>query len=297
MEFIYALSEAFRDLKNIKIQKLSIILGSVLAAIWIIIAIWFWKDGLRITNFLISLVPFKFLQNAGSQFIIMIVWIQLILATLGIVYSLFGRFLKNIFASITAVSLIAVFWSFIFLTYHSEISGYIKNLLRIFPFQSIEEVVSNLLLGFIFYSFYIASFYFSFVVFSSKILEELKEDEYPEVETKKEFNIAKIVFINLRDFVIFLVGMIILYPLMFIPFVNILIIVFLWAILIKESLLQTVFMLFGKEEVDKKKILAFCIISVIFNFIPVLNFYAPAFGILSIFHYVMEKKEDRLNLA
>jgi potassium efflux system protein len=44
-------------------------------------------------------------------------------------------------------------------------------------------------------------------------------------------------------------------------------------------------------------ILAFCIISVIFNFIPVLNFYAPAFGILSIFHYVMEKKEDRLNLA
>jgi hypothetical protein len=284
-------------LKNIKIQKLSIVLGSVLAAIWIIIAIWFWKDGLRITNFLISLVPFKFLQNAGSQFIIMIVWIQLILATLGIVYSLFGRFLKNIFASITAVSLIAVFWSFIFLTYHSEISGYIKNLLRIFPFQSIEEVVSNILLGFIFYSFYIASFYFSFVVFSSKILEELKEDEYPEVETKKEFNIAKIVFINLRDFVIFLVGMIILYPLMFIPFVNILIIVFLWAILIKESLLQTVFMLFGKEEVDKKKIWAFCIISVVFNFIPVLNFYAPAFGILSIYHYVMEKKEDRLNLA
>jgi hypothetical protein len=101
---------------------------------------------------------------------------------------------------------------------------------------------------------------------STKILEELKEDEYPQIETDKNFNLAKIIFINLRDFIIFLVGMIILYPLMFIPFVNILIILFLWAVLIKESLLQTVFMLFGKEEVDKKKILAFCIISVVSRF-------------------------------
>jgi uncharacterized protein involved in cysteine biosynthesis len=99
----------------------------------------------------------------------------------------------------------------------------------------------------------------------------------------------------MRDFLMFLTGMIILYPLMFVPFINIFIIVFLWAVLIKESLLQSVFMLFEKEKIDKKKIWAFCIISVIFNFIPVLNFYAPAFGILSIFHYVMEKKENKIN--
>ncbi|WP_024789380.1 MULTISPECIES: hypothetical protein [unclassified Lebetimonas] len=297
MEFLYSISEAFKDLKNTKMQKLSIVLGSVLAAFWIIMALWFWNRGLILTNFLISIMPFKFLQNAGSQFIIMIVWIQIILASLGIIYSLFGRFFKNIFSSIALVSIITFFWTFVFFVYHSAISGYVKNLLRIFPYQSIEEAVSNILLAFMFYSFYIAAFYFIFLIFSVKILEEIKEGQYPQVDTKKEFNLLKIIFINIRDFLIFLFGMIIFYPLMFVPFVNILIIVFLWAVLIKESLLQSVFMLFGKEEIDKKKIWAFCILSVILNFIPVLNFYAPAFGILSIFHYVMEKKEDRLNLA
>jgi hypothetical protein len=111
------------------------------------------------------------------------------------------------------------------------------------------------------------------------------------IKTKKEFNLFKIVLINIRDFLIFLIGMIIFYPLMFVPFVNILIIVFLWTFLIKESLLQSVFMLFGKEKIDKKKIWFFCILSVIFNFIPIINFYVLAFGLLSVFHYVMEFKE------
>jgi hypothetical protein len=290
MELIYSITEAFKNLKNQKIQKLSITLGSVLAIFWITVAILFWKDGLKVTNFLISLMPFKFLQNAGSQFIMMIVWFQLILATLGIIYSLFGKFLKNIFASISAAGIIAIFWSFIFFIFYNEISEYIKNLLKIFPFESIEEVVSNILLGFIFYSFYIASFYFSFLIFSIKILEEIKEEEYPSIETQKEFNFPKIILINIRDFILFFIGMIVFYPLMFIPFINILVITFLWAFLIKESLLQTIFMLFGKEKIDKKEIWFLCITSVILNFIPVLNLYAPAFGILSIFYYVMEKK-------
>jgi len=290
MDFLYALSLAFRDLKNIKIQKLSILLGSVLGVVWIVLAILFWRDGLKVTNFLISLIPFSLLQNAGAQFIEIILLFQLILASVGIVYSLFNKFFKSVYSSLMVVFFISLFWFSLFFIYHSEIISYIKTLLKIFPFQSIEEVISNILLGFIFYSFYIATFYFSFIIFVSPILEEIKENYYSEVELKKDFNLLKIILINIRDLAIFLVAVLILYPLMFVPFINILFIWFLWAFLIKESLINSVFMITGKEDLNKKEIWAFSLVSVIFNFIPIINFYAPAIGVLSIFHYVMEKR-------
>lgn len=293
MEFIYALGLAFKDLKESKIQKLSVFLGSVWAVFWIVVTVFLWKNGLEITNFLISLIPFTFLQKAGTQFIEIIVLFQLVLATLGIVYSLFNKVFKNIYSSLILVVVIAFFWFGIFFVYHNEINIFIKNLLKIFPFQSIEDVVSNALLAFVFYSFYIASFYFSFIIFSSEILEEIKEDMYPDISIDKHFNILKIIFINIRDFMMFLIGIILFYPLMFIPFLNIFIIWFLWAFLIKESLINSVFMITGKEELNKKEIWAFSLVSVVFNFMPVINFYAPAIGILSIFHYIMEKKTEK----
>ena len=290
MDFLYALSLAFKDLKNIKIQKLSILIGSVLGVIWVVIAILFWKSGLKITTFLISLIPFSLLQNAGAQFIEIILLFQLILGSVGIIYSLFNKFFKSIYSSLMVVFFISLFWFSIFLIYHSEIISYIKTLLKIFPFQSIEEVISNILLGFIFYSFYIASVYFSFIILVSPVLEEIKDELYPEIDIEKKFNFLKIILINVRDLAIFLVAILILYPLMFIPFVNILFIWILWAFLIKESLINSIFMITGKEELNKKEIWVFSLVSVIFNFIPIINFYAPAIGVLSIFHYIMEKR-------
>ena len=291
MEFIYAISLAFEDLKNSKIQKLSISLGTFWGVLWGILAVLLWHGGLKITNFFISLVPFTFLQTAGAQFIEIIILFQVVLATVGVVYSIFGKFFKNIYSSMSVVAIITFFWITVFFMYHSDINGYIRNLLKIFPFQSIEDVVSNILLGFIFYSFYIASVYFSFMMLSPKILEEIKST-YTNVVEDNHFNIFKIIFINIRDFSIFLIGVVLLYPLMFMPFVNFFVIWFLWAFLIKESLINTVFMITGKEELNKKEIWIFSLISVIFNFIPIINFYAPAIGELSIFHFIMEKKED-----
>ena len=292
MELIYSISLAFKDLKNFKIQKLSVLLGSIWAVIWIVLAIIFWKSGLKITSFLISLIPFSFLQNAGAQFIEIILLFQIILASVGIVYSLFGKFFKNIYSSLIIAGGISFFWFVLFFIYHPEIVGYIKNLLKIFPFQSIEEVISNILLGFIFYSFYIASVYFSFIILVSPVLEEIKDELYPEIDIEKKFDFLKIILINVRDLTIFLVAILIFYPLMFIPFINILFIWILWSFLIKESLINSIFMITGKEELNKKEIWVFSLVSVIFNFIPIINFYAPAIGVLSIFHYIMEKRME-----
>ena len=189
--------------------------------------------------------------------------------------------------------IIAIFWFVVFFLYQNTILSYLQKLIKIFPFESIEEAVSNVLAIFIFYSFYVASIYISFLTLSPKILEELQKEEYPSIEVDKKFSFFRLFFIMFRDLLFFMIALFVLYPLLFVPFVNVLIIISLWVLLIKSSVLEIVFMVFGEEKINKKAIITFSIASVILNFLPIVNLFAPAFGVLSVYHYIMEIKLDK----
>jgi len=293
MEFLYSIIEAFNDLSHSKIRKLSILNGIVWAVIWIVIGMLFYKPFLDLSKSMISFLPFTFIKNAGAQFIFMIAWLQTVLVTIGIFFSLFNQLLSKKMIPILASFVISIFWLIVFIIYQDSILSYLKNLIRIFPFETVEEAVSNVLAIFILYSFYVATLYISFLLLSSKILKEMQKEEYPTIKIDNNFSIFRLVFIMIRDLIFFIVGLFILYPLLFVPFVNIVIIIGLWILLVKSSLLELVFMLFGKEELNKKEIYTFSTASVILNFLPIVNLFAPAFGVLSIYHYVMEIKLDK----
>ena len=76
---------------------------------------------------------------------------------------------------------------------------------------------------------------------------------------------------------------------MLIPFINIFILMFLWAYMVKDSYYTTMNMLF-KIELSKKEKWILAIMSTFLNFLPIINVFAPLFGILQFFHYGMEKK-------
>jgi len=85
-----------------------------------------------------------------------------------------------------------------------------------------------------------------------------------------------------------------LYPLLFVPFVNIVLITVLWAYVIKNALYECVTSIVGKIDIDQKLIWGFAVVNVILNFIPLVNIFAPALAVLSLYHYIMEKKTDLL---
>jgi len=292
MEFLYSISLVFNDIVDNKIKRLSIINGIFWAVVWGVLSLILWHPLVNLTTTMINLLPFKFLQNAGADFILMILWIQAVLITLGIFFSLFNQVLSKKIIPIFIALVVAILWFIVFFIYQDTIITYLQKLIKIFPFETIEEAVSIVFTIFILYSLYIASIYISFLFLSVKSLEELKEKEYPTLKTDKSFSIFKLAFIAIRDLVLFIIALFVLYPILFIPFVNIILILFLWGFLIKESLLQTVFMIFGEEKINNKEVWVFSILSVIFNFIPIVNLFAPAFGVLSMYHYVMEKKID-----
>lgn len=294
MEFLYSVVESFKDLIREDVRKISIINGIFWALVWFVTGVLTWRYMINITGLLINLLPFKFVQNAGAEFIFMILWLQAVLISIGVFFTLFNSFLSKKIFSILIAFIFAVFWMIVFFYYKSEIINYLQKLIRIFPFESIEQAVSVVLAIFILYSFYIVSMYLGFLLLSEKYILNLIKEEYSYMEINSNFSRIKIFSILLKDFLIFLVALFLLYPLLFVPFVNIVLITVLWAYVIKNALYECVTSIVGKIDIDQKLIWGFAVVNVILNFIPLVNIFAPALAVLSLYHYIMEKKTDLL---
>ena len=290
MEFLYSVYEAFENLKNREIIKLSVIVGIFVSVIWFILAFLFWNDVITFTQFLINLLPFKFIASAGAEFIFLIAWLQMVLVSIGVVFSIFNQFLLNKKNLIIIVLFFAIFWGVLFIGYHSTIIYELQQLIKIFPFNTIQSALSFVLSIFIFYSFFVISVYLGFLLFSENVLIKIIENDYPELSLNSNFSKFKLLNIFIKDFLFFLIGLFIFYPLLFVPVVNLIFIMFLWSYVIKNSIYETITLILGKKEISKTTLWLFALISSIFNFIPLINIFAPAVGVLSIYHYVIEKE-------
>jgi len=299
MELIYSITESFKDLGRWDIKKLSLINGIIWLLIWLVLGYELWNPMVNFTTHLLNIMPFSFIKYSGAFIIYTLLWIQAIFLTIGIMFSLFNELVEKElekthfhYVAITAGAFTIIFWSFIFWYYDETALAYIENLLKILPFSTIEQIMSIFVAGLIFYMLYSASISFTFLFFMVEKLDDLASEEYPEFRAN-EINIGSIMWIVFRDFMLFLIGTILLLPFMLIPFVNIILLVWLWAFMIKDSYYNFVTMMFGEIEIKKSELWGLSINSVILNFLPIINIFAPAFGVLNFYHYILEKKSDK----
>ena len=298
MELFYSITESFRDLGRWDIKRLSLINGIIWLFVWIGLGFVFWNPMVNFTTHLLNLMPFSFIKVSGAFIVYAILWIQAIFITIGVIFSLFNELVaKQLekthfhYLAISAGAIIILFWSFVFWYYDNEALSYIKNFLRILPFSTIEELMSMFVAILIFYMLYSASISFTFLFFMIEKLDDLASEEYPEIRTN-EMNISKIIWIVIKDFILFLIGVIILLPFMLVPFLNIVLLLGLWAFMIKESYYNFVVMMFGEVEIKKSEKWFLAVTSVILNFLPIINIFAPALGVLNFYHYILERKVD-----
>jgi uncharacterized protein involved in cysteine biosynthesis len=106
---------------------------------------------------------------------------------------------------------------------------------------------------------------------------------------------------TLKDTAIFLLASIVSFPLLFVPVLNFIILVGLWIWLMKNTLAYDVSaFVFGKIDKEKLKeykkgLWAITFLGSLFNFIPILNVFAPYFTELTMFYYLKEKKDNENN--
>ena len=297
MAFLYSIFLSFKNISNSKIKKLSIINGFVWLIIWLIIALFLWHKMISFTSFLLALFPFSFIQLSGAQIIFTILWIQAIFVTIGVIFALFNETIEKKlekthfhYLSITIGSIIILFWSFIFFDNKDVIENYILHIIKILPFQTVQELISAFLAVLYFYLLFCVTMSVSFILFFIPKLKQIAKEDYPQISLNK-VSYSKLFLIIVRDFTLYIIFAVLLYPFMLIPWLNILTLAFLWALMNKEAYSHIITSLFNIQ-INKKEKWILSIFSTILNFLPIINIFSPAFTLLVFYHYSLEKKLD-----
>ena len=295
MLFLYSLILTIQDLFKYNIKRYALYNGLFWIFIWILIAFFSWNKMNEFTSYIISFFPFSFIQISGAYIIYTLLWIQFIFMTIGIFYVFLNDLIETELSSdkikyitiLTALGSI-LFWSTIFILKKEFLINYISHILKILPFQTVEELLSIFLAILFFYLLYCVTLSISFLFIFIPKLIDIATQEYPQIPYN-EISYKKLFFIATKDLIIYIILATLLYPFMLIPFINIFILMFLWAYMVKDSYYHTVNSLFDITLTKKEKwVLA--IMSTFLNFLPIINIFAPLFGILEFLHYGMEKK-------
>jgi len=188
------------------------------------------------------------------------------------------------------IILLTIFWDFY--------SILIEALISKIPFigswewiQSSGTAVFALLLGYMLIIMTISIFT---SLYSEPILIKLAKKHYPNIEVVGVPSMTKSLILTIKTSLLFLGLFLVSIPLLFIPTIGQLWMLWLWSILIKEPTAYDVGALFiNDSELLKRKQKNSRFISVLaslFNYIPVLNIFAPIFAQILFLHYILKDR-------
>ena len=128
------------------------------------------------------------------------------------------------------------------------------------------------------------------------LLIELAKKHYPQAKVVGTPNITTSILISLKSAVMMFLIFIFTFPIMFIPLIGAVYMLWLWSILLKNPTIYDVSSLFisDKKEIKTKtkKTTTLAMIAAAFNYIPVLSIFAAVFAQILFLHHILGKEED-----
>ena len=128
-------------------------------------------------------------------------------------------------------------------------------------------------------------------LFSEPLLIKLAQKHYPGKSVVGSPNIATSVYLSIKAGIVFLLLFLFTFPVIFVPILGQVWMLWLWSILIKEPNTYDVGSLFiadkQKLKTQKKKAWLTAMIASLFNYIPLLNIFAPLFGQIMFLHQIL----------
>lgn len=130
---------------------------------------------------------------------------------------------------------------------------------------------------------------------SERLLKKLAAKHYPKIPATGTPNMTRSVTLTLKATALFLLLFIPAIPLLFIPILGQLIMLYLWAILIKKPTSYDVGALFSVEtKVDSgKKATLLAMIASLLNYMPLLNIFTPLFAQILFLHFALSSKREK----
>ncbi len=158
-------------------------------------------------------------------------------------------------------------------------------------FQSSGAALAALIVG---YMLIVITISILTSLFSQPLLIKLAQKHYPGKPVVGSPNIATSVYLSIKAGIVFLLLFLFTFPLIFIPIFGQVWMLWLWSILIKEPNTYDVGSLFIADKqtlkAQKKKSWLTAMIASLFNYIPILNIFAPLFGQIMFLHQILGRK-------
>ena len=210
--------------------------------------------------------------------------INSILKTFGDILSFKVVFFVFKMAILSLLATVAIMWGL-----WDMISSIISSYLSFMPYEWLKTSSMTLIKLVFGYIIFISLISMTTSIWSDDIIKDISLKNYPNITPDGKPNISKVVLLNLKSTVIFLVLFVLALPLIFIPLIGQIVMLYLWSIQIKEPTAYDVGVLFGQPNATSSRTLA--LIASLFNYIPVVNIFAPLFAQILFLHDFMSKKK------
>ena len=207
--------------------------------------------------------------------------------------------LQDIFSSTVLMFILKVglgsiaFWIAILWYFWGDFSSFTTSFLTWIPFDWLKESVIYIAAPLLGYILIIVTISTLTSLYSEKVLISLAKKHYPEVKVVASPTISGSIGATLSSTLLFLFLVIVLFPLLFIPILGQALMLYLWSILLKAPTVHDVGGLFIKDKKElkqkRKKSNIIAMIASLFNYIPILNIFAPLFAQIMFLHQILDK--------
>jgi hypothetical protein len=293
----------FKEILTWNTMKFALISAIVVSIFWGFVGYMLWDQMILLSSSIIDLVPFSMIRSNGAWMLSTFLWFQLVIITFALIFAFFGNFIlrsvsKEKYTSFSILVLIgsSLFWGVVWLFKGDYFYHEFLRLLTWLPFETVEKGIAFLIAFYFIYNAIIISTLFITSLFSEPLIASVEKRHFAQEEVVRD-NVFGIVRYTLKDTLLYLLASIVAFPLLFIPVVNIFVQIVLWNYLVKDTLsYSAASLVYNKVEIDEVKshklslgVISF--VSVIFNFIPIFNFFGPFFGEISMYHYLKSLKK------
>ena len=175
------------------------------------------------------------------------------------------------------------------------LTGFISSYLSWIPWEWLQTSGASVATFLVAYMLFIIIVALLTSLYSEKLLIALARKRYPNVQVAGSADITTSIFLTLKASVVFLLLFMIMIPLLFIPLFGQVVILYLWSILLKEPTIYDVGALFIDDKTQlkekRKNTRLLAMIAALFNYIPLLNIFAPVFAQILFLHHILKERK------
>jgi uncharacterized protein involved in cysteine biosynthesis len=162
------------------------------------------------------------------------------------------------------------------------------------PWEWLTATITSLASLIIAYTLFIIMVSLFTALMSEKLLITLAKKHYPSIPIAGSADVTTSVLITLKSSAVFIGLFIPLLPLLFIPILGQVVMLYLWSILLKAPTVYDVGSLFIRDKevlkAKSKKSTLIAMIGSLFNYIPLLNLFAPVFAQILFLHHILKDR-------